>query len=236
MKDESWLCDLAFLVDITTRINELNTRLQQKAQYASEMYGHIKGFMNKLRLWHAHIQNANFSHYPTFKKMGMRQEKKTEFADQLEKLFNEFPARFKDFKSHEHLFEIFSSQFHTDIDKAPTDIQMELIDLQERTDLKAKYVEMNLGDFYRKYLDQDKFPNLRKFMASKMGLFGSTYLCEQFFSKMGFIKSSYRSVMTDEHLENGLKVASTSIKVNLNKVVQKKNSAAYFSLNCFYKD
>ena len=78
-------------------------------------------------------------------------------------------------------FEIFSSPFHTDIDKAPTDIQMELINFQESTDLKAKYVEMNLGDFYRKYLDQDKFPNLRKFMASKIALFGSTYLCEQFF-------------------------------------------------------
>ena len=58
---------------------------------------------------------------------------------------------------------------------------MELIDLQERTDLKAKYVEMNVGDFYRKYLDQDKFPNLRKFMASKMVLLGSTYLCEKMF-------------------------------------------------------
>ena len=81
---------------------------------------------------------------------------------------------------------------------------MELIDLQERTDLKDKYVETNLGDFCRKYLDQNKFPNLRKFMASKMALFGSTYLCEQFFSKMGFMKSPYRSVMTDEHLENRL--------------------------------
>ena len=100
---------------------------------------------------------------------------------------------------------------------------MELIDLQERTDLKAKYVEMNLGDFCRKRLDQDKFPDLRKFMSSKMALFGSTYLCEQFFSKMGFMKSPYRSVMTDEHLENGLRVVSTSIKVNLNRVVQKKS-------------
>ena len=50
MEVESWLCDLAFLVDITTRMNELNARLQRKAQYASEMYWHIKGFMNKLRL------------------------------------------------------------------------------------------------------------------------------------------------------------------------------------------
>ena len=130
MEDESWLCDLAFLVDITTCINKLNTRLQRKAQYAREMYGHINGFMNKLRLWHAHIHNANLSHFSTLKEMGMLREKKIEFADQLEKLFNEFSARFKDFKSHEHLFEIFSSPFHTDIDKPPTDVQMELIDLQ----------------------------------------------------------------------------------------------------------
>ena len=37
MEDESWLCDLAFLVDITIRMNELNTRLQRKAQYPSKM-------------------------------------------------------------------------------------------------------------------------------------------------------------------------------------------------------
>ena len=158
MEDESWLCDLAFLVVITTCINELNTRLQRKVQYVSEMYGHIKGFMNKLRLWHAHIQNANLSHFPTLKEMGMRPEKKTVFVDQLEKLFNEFSARFKNFKSHIYV-KYFSSPFHTDIDKARTDIQIELVDLQERTNLKAKYVEINLDDFYRKQLDQDKFPN-----------------------------------------------------------------------------
>jgi len=97
-------------------------------------------------------------------------------------------------------------------------------------------VETNPGDFDRKYLDQEKFPNLRKFVASKLALFGSTYLCEQFFSKMGFMKSPYRSVLTDEHLRNGLRVASTAIKVNLNKVVQKKKPTAYFSLNCLNED
>ena len=49
MGEESWLCDLAFLVDISTRMNELNTRLQRKAQYVSEMYGHIKGLTSKHR-------------------------------------------------------------------------------------------------------------------------------------------------------------------------------------------
>ena len=138
MEDESWLCDLAFLVDIATHMNDLNARLQRQAHYANEMYGHIKGFTNKFRLWQAHIQNANLCHFSTLKKTGKCPEKKTEFADQLEKLLNEFLARFKDFKSHEHFFEIFSSPFHTHVDKAPADLQMELVDLQKRADLKAK--------------------------------------------------------------------------------------------------
>ena len=157
MEDESWLCDLAFLFDITTRINELNTRLQQKAQYASELYGHRKGFMNKLKLWYAQIHNANLSHFPTVKEMGMRPEKKTEFADQLEKLFNEFSACFKNFKSHKHLFEIFSLPIHADIDEVPTVIQMKLIDLHERTDPKAKYVKMNLVIFTGNILTKISF-------------------------------------------------------------------------------
>ena len=115
--------------------------------------------------------------------MGMRPEKKTEFADQFEKLFNEFSAHFKDFKFHEHLFEIFSSLFHTDINKAATDIQMELIDLQERIDLKVKYVEMNLGDFYRKYLDQDKFPNLRMVWFLKWHFLAQLICMNNFFLK-----------------------------------------------------
>ncbi|XP_076806255.1 general transcription factor II-I repeat domain-containing protein 2-like [Clavelina lepadiformis] len=221
MEDENWLCELAFLVDITVHLNELNTKLQRKSQYANEMYGHIKGFMNKLRLWISHMQTRNVFHFPTLRDCGMNLEKKTEFVEQLEKLLHEFSARFKDFKSHEHLFEIFSSPFNTDVDRAPAEIQLELIDLQQQSDLKEKYLEKKLGDFYRKHLTQDDFPHLKKFIASKMALFGSTYLCEQFFSKMGFMKSPYRSVLTDEHLENGLRIASTSFEANLEKVVGK---------------
>ena len=97
--------------------------------------------------------------------------KKTDSTDQLEKLLKEFLARFIDYEFHEHLFGIFSSPFHTDIDKAPIDIQMEWIDLQQWTDLKTKYVEMDVGDFYGKYLDQEKFSNLRNFMACNIVFF-----------------------------------------------------------------
>ena len=83
-------------------------------------------------------------------------------------------------------------------------------------------MNIKFSDFYQNYLNRDKFPNLKKFVAFKLAIFGSTYLCEQFFSKMSFMKSPSQLVLTDEHLENGLRVASTSIKVNSDKVVKKK--------------
>ena len=221
LNDRQWLCDLAFIVDITTHLNELNVRLQKRGQYANELYGHVKAFQNKLRLWKRQIEQEDLSHFTTLREIGLYPGKGEEFGQQLQKLLDEFLSRFQDFKSHELSFEIFSGPFHTDVDKAPTALQMELIELQERADLKAKFMEeRNIGDFYRKSLTA-QFPNLRKFIAKKMALFGSTYVCEQFFSKMGYMKSPYRATLTDEHLENGLRVASSTIEPNLDRVVGK---------------
>ena len=167
------------------------------------------------------IEQEDLSHFTTLREIGLCPGKGEEFGQQLQKLLDEFLSRFQDFKSHELSFEIFSGPFHTDVDKAPTALQMELIELQERADLKAKFMEeRNIGDFYRKSLTA-QFPNLRKFIAKKMALFGSTYVCEQFFSKMGYMKSPYRATLTDEHLENGLRVASSTIEPNLDRVVGK---------------
>ena len=64
-------------------------------------------------------------------------------------------------------------------------------------------------------------------MAYNIVFFGPTYSCEKFFSKMDFIKSPCRAVVTDEHLENGFRIASTSAKANLNKVIKKKASCMF---------
>ena len=60
-------------------------------------------------------------------------------------------------------------------------------------------------------------------MAYNIVFFGSTCSCEQFFSKMDFMKFACRAVVTGEQLENGFRVASISTKVNLNRVVQIKS-------------
>ena len=96
---------------MTTHLNDFNTKLQQNGQCANDMYKHIKAFQNKLRLSKAHIQKGDISHFRTLKETGLLPEKKTQLGDQLENLINEFLNRFQDFKSHEHLFDIFPCFF-----------------------------------------------------------------------------------------------------------------------------
>ena len=63
----------------------------------------------------------------------------------------------------------------------------------------------------KKICPMDK-PDVTKDIArKKMSLFGSTYICEQLFTKMKYTKSKTRSRLTDCHLENSLRVAASSI-------------------------
>jgi hypothetical protein len=50
VKDDEWVCDLAFLVDVTRYLNELNLKLQKHGQLVHEVQGHVKAFCNKLGL------------------------------------------------------------------------------------------------------------------------------------------------------------------------------------------
>ena len=48
--DAKWICDLAFLVHITSHLIELNSRLQRKEQLINCMFDHVKAFLVKLSL------------------------------------------------------------------------------------------------------------------------------------------------------------------------------------------
>ncbi|UYV78644.1 PAX9 [Cordylochernes scorpioides] len=77
-------------------------------------------------------------------------------------------------------------------------MQMEVIDIQCDSDLKAKFIEVGVSEFY-KYLPA-RFENTRKLAYKIMSMFGNTYRCEQLFSLMKGNKSPIRSKITDVHL------------------------------------
>ncbi|UYV78823.1 CNOT6L [Cordylochernes scorpioides] len=83
-------------------------------------------------------------------------------------------------------------------ESVPNHMQMEVIDIQCDSDLKAKFIEVGVSEFY-KYLPA-RFENTRKLAYEIMSMFGSTYRCEQLFSLMKGNKSPIRSRISDVHL------------------------------------
>ena len=67
-----------------------------------------------------------------------------------------------------------------------------------------------MQDFY-KCLNIERFKNLLNLAKQMFSLFGSTYICEQTFSVINFNKNKHRSSLTDGHLEDVLKISSSSI-------------------------
>ena len=130
----------------------------------------------------------------------------------------EFSDRFQDFKSQEVNLHIFYSPFDIDVAQTPNELQMELIELQCDEELKQKLGNSTLLEFYRT-LPKDRFLGIVDFERKKMSLFRSTYVCEQLFSKMKYTKSKTRSSLTDCHLENNLRVATTTISANIDFLV-----------------
>jgi hypothetical protein len=63
----------------------------------------------------------------------------------------------------------------------PENLQMEVIELQANLVLKSQFNNITLTDFYKFYLVEEKYANLRTFSRKIICLFGSTYMCEQFF-------------------------------------------------------
>ena len=228
LSDPKWLMDLAFLVDITHELNVLNKKLQGQGQLVSAAYDNVRAFSTKLVLWKAQLSQTNLCHFPACKALlnagtPFSGEK---YVDALMRLQEEFDHRFADFKTHRATFQIFADPFSFDVQDAPPVLQMELIDLQCNSVLKAKFREVSgkedkLGQFLREL--NPSFPELSRMFKRTMCLFGSTYLCEKLFSTLNFNKSKYRSRLTDDHLQAILRVSTaSSLKPNVAQLCERK--------------
>ncbi|XP_076147302.1 general transcription factor II-I repeat domain-containing protein 2-like [Alosa pseudoharengus] len=220
LSDKNWLCDFAFAVDIFSYLNELNVKLQGKDQFVHDMYKHVQAFKSKLTLFSRQIANNSFVHFSTLatQKDATRNAKK--YSQSIDDLHGEFSRRFSDFDNIETSLQLVSCPLSQDPEKAPQEVQLELIDLQSDSLLKEKFNSLKLNDFYAA-LNEAMFPNLRKTAQKMLTLFGSTYVCEQTFSVMNINKSSHRSRLTDQHLGAILRIATTKLTPDFDALAKK---------------
>lgn len=64
----------------------------------------------------------------------------------------------------------------------------------------------------------DTYRNMKKYAFGVLSIFGSTYLCEQIFSNMNYIKSKYCTRLTDESLQSCVKITITSYMPDVDKL------------------
>ncbi|XP_076827101.1 general transcription factor II-I repeat domain-containing protein 2 [Brachyhypopomus gauderio] len=224
LRDETFLCEMAFLCDITSHLNVMNLQLQGRGCVISDMYSTVKAFKTKLSLWETQMQKDNLSHFSSCQTMKEKLSTavfpSARFADKLNILAADFRRRFADFEAQKSRFELLSNPFAVDVESAPLNLQMELIELQCNDTLKDKYERVGAAEFAR--FIPDTMPQLRIQAARTLSMFGSTYLREQLFSLMKLNKTTHRSRLTDNHLHSILRISSAqSLTPNIDELVQK---------------
>ncbi|UYV82211.1 EPM2AIP1 [Cordylochernes scorpioides] len=186
LQNNAWLWKLAFYVDLTKHVNELNLRLQGENQHLPDLYTNIKSFRIKLILFQSQLRSKCFSHFKTCEIFSHTTE--TEFPidfaiETLSALKINFDTRFSDFDAIANQIKVFQNPFDADIETLAPELQMEMIDLQCSDIIKNKYENSSLLEFY-KSLPLTQFDNLHKFARGLFSVFGTTYLCEKTFFKM----------------------------------------------------
>jgi len=123
---------------------------------------------------------------------------------------------------HTNVMKLWSNPFSVD----PTDVaekyQLELIDMQNDNDLKTAFAGHDLLNFYSRYVSSDSYRNMSQDARKFTALFGSTYCCEQLFSRMKNTKSKSRSLLSDEHLVGSLRIATSTVAADVDYLCKQK--------------
>ncbi|XP_072436522.1 general transcription factor II-I repeat domain-containing protein 2A-like [Chiloscyllium punctatum] len=230
LSDADWIADLGFADDVTALMNELNVKLQCKGLFVHEMDNFVKAFMRKLQLLSSQMEDNILTHLPTLKEAAPSADHLHRYSSMLEALHGEFSRQFQDFKTVENEMHIMFSPFTCNVESAPSNVQLELIDLQSDTLLAEYFRSVSLLDFYSS-LKEENFPHMRRHAQKILVPFGSAYIYEQTFSVMKFNKSKYRSSITDDHLSAVLHISISDIQPDFGALVQAQNRMDFFSLN-----
>ena len=119
--------------------------------------------------------------------------------------------------------------FSLDVNTVAHEMQMEIIELQSFKMLKAKYNSIPITNFYKEYVKKSTYPHLFDNAKRVMCMFGSTYCCEQIFSKMIYTKNKHRTCLSNRHLNDVLQISSTKFPIDFNAlaIIQKQHHPSH---------
>lgn len=219
-KDASLLEDLAFLTDLTEKLNNLNRELQGKDKTVAHMISAVNAFKAKMNIFSAQVEGKKMLHFPSVQAVlkdnvsasAALDKVVTKYSQAINRLGQEFEDRFCDFEKLEPCVSFVTNPFmYVDVTStaeqlsilfslSATDVEMEILTLQNDINLKAHQSAPNFWCLVNK----GKYSGVRTAVMKIASFFGSTYLCESAFFHMNFIKNKHRTRLTDAHLQDSL--------------------------------
>lgn len=148
--------DIAFLTDVTEKINQLNIQLQCKDKNISDIISAVKVFSAKLSLYIQQVKNKKFQHFPSVSKMlesytgAASVLNVSKYGDLLSRLGQEFADRISDFERLEPCVTFMANPF-MDVDTSEisgqmaelfcvdhVEMEIEVVTLQNNVQLKSQ--------------------------------------------------------------------------------------------------
>ncbi|KAJ8014471.1 hypothetical protein DPEC_G00040580 [Dallia pectoralis] len=240
--------DMSIIVSVVTdgapsmvghRQGLLNLRLQGKNHTVADMYEAIEAFRSKLQLLERDIQGRKL-HFPRLREHCEKNKTQEDPAmkDFVCRLAENFKERFEN--SPKLLGEILlfvrqpfsvasDGQWTAEAKKLVPSIyeaalQMEILEMGTSDLLKAQHKDALVSDFWINVVPQARFKNTRDIAMLLLTMFPSTYICESAFSSMNAIKSQDRNRLTDSHLGQCLRIATTEYRPDIRKIASSRRS------------
>ncbi|XP_069610944.1 general transcription factor II-I repeat domain-containing protein 2-like [Ranitomeya imitator] len=113
--DSKWVNNLMFFTDLSVHINELNLKLQGLSKSIDVMFGYIKAFESKLKIFKRDVETKTYKYFPRLTKYfekasaAIQNEMKPlhiKYQHVLDSLFDQFSDRFNQFRSLEQTMKI----------------------------------------------------------------------------------------------------------------------------------
>ncbi|XP_029657341.1 general transcription factor II-I repeat domain-containing protein 2B-like [Octopus sinensis] len=170
-------------------------------------------------------EGRQFSHFSCFKSFCEANCNEIDITFQIgiiKELKHHFLHKFSELDKIESDIILFENPFSCNVENVQHELQLEVIDLQSNEQLKDCHRRTKLAEFYE-YLKDDEFPRLKNFAIKMISIFGTTYQCEQTFSRMKYVKSAHRARLTDGHLKSILMIGCSNLKPNIDELIKKRS-------------
>ncbi|XP_073668196.1 general transcription factor II-I repeat domain-containing protein 2-like [Paramisgurnus dabryanus] len=229
--NDTFIENAAFLTDITCHLNSLNLKLQGRQKILPMMFNDVSAFETKLDLFVQQLKEKDLTHFPVLQSVA-RSLSPIAYCPYITELKEQFSRRFADIKAMKPVLAFTENPFACDVlstSLSVRDLQLgveravfeeQLIDLQHNTILKERHKEESADTFWISFVPKDKYPALFQCAQKILTCFGSTYVCESSFSAMGIIKSKLRFRLTDRHLTDYLRAATSEQQPELKVLVK----------------